>query len=491
MPKRLLKGAAIIGAGLGGLSAAIHLRLAGYEVEVFEANPTTGGRANFLTGGGIRFDTGPTLLNYPWVFEELFHAAGRELNSYVNLRRIDPSITYRWPDGTSLTLSSDTERLRSEFERVEPGAARGLARFMEDNGEKFRLTFEKLVARNEDSPLQYFTTLTLKEALRTALWRSMYRDLKRYFRSRNICEALGSYAMYLGGSPFELSGLFTILPYGEMSGGLWLPEGGIYSLVEAMERLARELGVRFHMQRNVRRILHGNGRVEGLIFEDGEKHESHLVVSNVDLPQTLTALVEGTPPRVTMSPSVLTFYWVVDGGTRGLGHHTIFLPGNYRAAFDDLMKGRGVPQEPAFYVSVPGASDGRFASGGGAAVFVLVPVPLASRLKDTDWSEEVPRVKEYVWKRLRESGASLKVDGIQWEGTLKPQDWQRRFGLYDGSAFGAAHTLGQMGPFRMRNYSRKIRGLYFTGASTTPGTGLPMVTLSGKLTAERIQSHAR
>lgn len=481
----------VIGAGLGGLSAAIHLRLAGHKVRIFESGPTTGGRANRLELGGLRFDTGPTLLNYPWVFEDLFRAAGRRLEDVIKLRRVDPSVTYRWPDGRRLTLSSDPDRLKDEFERMEPGAARALDRFFSDAGEKYRIAFEKLVPKNEDNPVRFFGSLSLGEWRRTALWRSMYGELRRFFRSRHICEALGSYAMYLGGSPFDLPGLFTILPYGELAHGLWLPEGGIYALVEAVEKLARELGIEIYTQRRVTGILTSDGRVRGVRLEDGSEWGSACVVSNLDLPATLTDLLGQPRPQIRMSPSVMTYYWVVEGQPSELDHHTIFFPGDYRAAFEALNLGQGPPSDPAFYVAAPSASDPNFSCPDAFALFVLVPLPLLARLKNAGWNESVPGIKREVLRRLKESGFNLPESRIRAEQVWTPEQWRRRFGLFDGSAFGAAHTLWQMGPFRPRNYSRRIQGLYFTGASTTPGTGLPMVVLSGKLTAQRIAEHAR
>jgi phytoene desaturase len=481
----------VIGAGLGGMSAAIHLRLAGHEVKIFESGATTGGRANRLELGGLRFDTGPTLLNYPWVFGDLFRAAGRPLDEIVRLRRVDPSITYRWPDGRRLTLSSELERLRGELERMEPGSARALDRFLPDASEKFRIAFDKLVPQNQDNPLLYFASLSVREFLKTALWRSMYAELRRFFHSRYICEAFGSYAMYLGGSPFGLPGLFSILPYGELTHGLWLPQGGIYALIEAVENLARELGVEIHTHSRVNGIVTKGGRVRAVRLEDGSECDSACVVSNVDLPATLTELLGQPSPRLKMSPSVLTYYWVVKGQPAGLDHHTIFLPRDYQAAFEALSRGRELPSDPAFYVAAPAATDSCFAGSEACALFVLVPVPLLSRLKQVDWNSEVPRLKQTILRRLEESGVDLPPSCIRAERVLTPEDWRRRFGLFGGSAFGAAHTLRQMGPFRPRNYSRRIRGLYFTGASTTPGTGLPMVVLSGKLTAERIAQHVR
>jgi phytoene desaturase len=477
---------AIVGGGLGGLSTAIHLRLAGHPVTIFESNERVGGRANLIERDGFRFDTGPSLLNYPWVFEDLFRAAGRELHDYVELIAVEPSVQFRWPDGESFQLSGKLPRLLLECERLEPGSGPGLMAFFRDAARKYSLSFEKLVTRNETNPLRWFASLTFSELLDTAIWRSLDGELGRFFKSPRIREAFGSYAMYLGGSPYDLPGLFSILAYGELAFGLWLPKGGIYALVSGIERLARELGVKIRTGTPVRKIVTGAGRVIGLELADGEMQPFDTVVSNVDLPTTETTLLEKPPgKRPRMTPGVLTFYWGVKGRLTGIGHHTIFLPGDYRGAFADLTRGRRIPRDLPFYVSIPSETDDSFAPAGDSSVFVLAPVPVLSDMPDMNWDEASRDIKARVLARI-----GLDRSRILTEDVWTPVEWQRRFGLYDGSAFGAAHTLFQVGPFRAQNYSKEIGGLYHAGASTTPGTGMPMVVLGGKMTAERIAGHA-
>lgn len=479
------------------MSAAIYLRLAGHEVTLFEANERVGGRANLIKSGGFTFDTGPSLLNYPWVFEDLFRAAGRELKDYVELLPVDPSVSFRWPDGAGFTLSSNLQNLLNECERVEPGSRPKVLAFLRDAAIKYNLSFDKLISRNEDNPIKWLGALSLNELLKLGIWRSLDGELRRFFKSRYLREALGSYAMYLGGSPYELPGLFSILAYGELAYGLWLPKGGVYGLVEGIERLALELGVVICTNRRVRKILIEDQRVAGVETADGARYRSQIVVSNVDLPTTEREfLSDHSGPAASrvkvastkMTPGVMTFYWGIRGSVENIGHHTIFLPSDLAGAFDELFRRKQIPNDLPFYVALPSKTDPDLAPAGDTTMFVLVPTPLLSELPEVEWPAAVGEVRRRVLDRLWHHGVGIDPERIIVEEIYTPLEWSRRFGLFDGSAFGAAHTLFQVGPFRSRNYSSEVEGLYYVGASTTPGTGMPMVVLSGRLTAERIES---
>lgn len=489
----------IIGGGLGGLSAGIHLRLAGFEVDLYEAGARVGGRANVIERDGFRFDTGPSLLNYPWVFEELFASAGRRLSDYVELLKVDPSITFRWSNGETFKLSSDASLFLSECERFEPGASASVFAFFRDAEKKYRIAFDRLISRNVDNPLRWLGSLSPMQLWQTSMHRSLAGELRRYFKNPRIREALGSYAMYLGGSPFSLPGMFTILAYGELAYGLWLPKSGIYGLIEAISRLALELGVNIQTNCPIKRITINNHCVTGVELENGEFHAASLVVSNVDVPTTDTQLIDERFSGVNqlrrralktkMTPGVVTFYWGVRGEIENLGHHTIFLTDDYRGSFDDLLNRGRLPREVPFYTSVPSATDPTLAPPEGSCLFVLVPTPVLSQMNGSDLNSLVPRIKSHILETFSRHNINFSAENIAFEEIWTPADWHSRFGLYDGSAFGAAHTLSQIGPFRSRNYSSQIKGLYYVGAGTTPGTGMPMVTLGGRLVAERILSH--
>lgn len=487
------KSACIVGAGLGGLSTAIHLRNAGYDVTVFESNPTVGGRANQISRDGFLFDTGPSLVNYPWVFEELFAGAGRKLADYVTLLPVDPTVQFRWPDKTVFTLSSDMKRLLAECERIEPGSSPATLRYLRDAGSKYDVSFAKLVTRNEDNPLRWIGKLSPTEMWNSGVWHSLDSELGRFFHSRYIREALGSYGMYLGGSPYQLPGLFSILAYGELAYGLWLPKGGVYGLVRGMERLALELGCAIHTACPVERITIDNGRAMGIELQSGTHLKFDVVVSNVDVPSTerwLLGLEQSATKQPAMTPGVLTFYWGVRGVPEGMGHHTIFLPQDNRGTFAQLFSRRRIPDDLPFYLSIPSATDPDLAPPNASCIFALVPMPLLSDMPGADWQAVTRDIRARIFARLEHEGISFNANDILFEEAWTPEEWGRRFGLHDGSAFGAAHTLFQMGPFRARNYSREFKNLYYVGASTTPGTGMPMVVLGGKMTAERIVSHA-
>jgi phytoene desaturase len=487
---------AIVGAGFGGLSAAIHLQLAGHDVTLFEAQESVGGRASRLERKGFLFDTGPSLLNYPWVFENLFRSAGRKLEDYVTLLPIDPSITFLWRDGERFTLSSKFDSLVREIERMEPGSGPALTRFLRNTSEQFRISFENLVTTNANSALSWLGSLKWRDLLKLSLFRSFEGELKKYFKNPRIRQALGSYAMYLGGSPFQLPGLFSILPFGELAYGLWLPKGGIYGLVEATRTLAEELGVDIRCSTPVKRIQVENERVTGLLTQDGQSHPFDIVVSNVDVPTTLTRLLgnEGaskpSAKKWRMTPGVITFYWGVRGDIANLPHHSIYLPNDSRLGFAQLLDQGVMPTDLPFYVSAPSKSDPSLAPPGTTLVFVLVPTPVLSQIGSVDWNQVIREARTEVFRRLASHNIRLNESDFLVEEVWTPEEWRNRFGLYDGSAFGAAHTLFQMGPFRAKNYAPDVKGLYFVGASTTPGTGMPMVVLGGAMTAERIKAHA-
>ena len=487
--------AIVVGAGVGGLSTAIYLALDGYRVTIFEANDQVGGRANLIEFDGFKFDTGPSLMNYPWVFDELFRSAGTSLDEELDLIKVDPAIMFRWPDGETFQVSSDLHDLSEACRDLDSRDAEGLFKFLEDSQHKYNVSFDRLVSRNSDSVISWFKAAGIRNLTKLGLFRSMESQLRKYFKSKRVVEAFGSYGMYLGGAPTDLPGIFSIIPFGELAHGLWLPKGGMYSLIEAMQRTAERLGVEIRTDCPVKTIETKSNSIVGVTLNDGSFEDSRLVVSNVDVPTTMTRLLGTTgsskysAPKMT--PGVITYYMAVDRELPELGHHTVFMPQDPNLAYQQLMKNGQVPDDLPFYVSVASNTDRTLAPTGKSAVFMLAPVPRISEMGDISWDRLTASIGERMLTRMRNHGIGITQDEIIKMETMDPVDWSNKFGLFDGSAFGAAHNLRQIGPFRSKNYSSKISGLFFTGASTTPGTGVPMCVLSGKMVANRISQRVR
>ena len=484
------KNVCIVGGGMGSLSAAIYLNKKGFDVSIYEKNSTLGGRANIIEENGFKFDVGPSLLNYPWIFENLFKEAGEEMREHIDLIEIDSGVKFLWDDKETFTITSDFPKLSNEIARLEKSHINGLNSFLKINSRRYNTAFEKLLNKNLDNPVRWGTGLGAKELFSGSMFKSMYKDLGVHFKSRHIKEAFGSYAMYLGGSPFKIPGFFSILPYGEIAYGLWMPKGGIYSLIEKLEEILIKIGVKIYKDSPVKEIAIKDNKVYGIITESGNLENYATVVSNVDLPTTEDKLLKNSPlnsfEKKQMTPSVMTFYWGLSKKTN-FPHHMIFLPDDYKECFEELFSKKILPSGMPFYTSSPSVSDKSLAPKNKSTLFALVPLPVTTNDSDSNiYSQQVNLIKKKIFERFNYHGIDLKVNDIEYEKVYTPDDWRDLYGLYKTSAFGASHNLFNIGPFRNKNKSNKVKGLYYVGASTTPGTGLPMVTLSGKLVSDRI-----
>ncbi len=481
----------IVGGGMGSISAAVYLKKKGFDVSIYEKNSTLGGRANIISENGFKFDVGPSLLNYPWIFENLFEEAGEKMENHIDLIEIKSGVKFLWDDKETFSITSDFPKLSNEIARLENSHINGLNTFLKVNSQRYDIAFEKLLNRNLDNPIGWGTGLGAKELFSGSMFRSMYSDLGKHFKSKHIKEAFGSYAMYLGGSPFKIPGFFSILPYGEIAYGLWMPKGGIYSLIEKLEEILIKIGVKIFKDTAVSEILTKNKNAEGIVLKNGEFIPFNIIVSNVDLPTTESKLIKGVKfnsfEKKQMTPSVMTFYWGLNKKT-DFPHHMIFLPNDYKKCFEDLFSKKILPPGMPFYTSSPSVSDKTLAPSGKSTLFALVPIPVTNDDGINKFSNKTKEIKKRIFERFNFHGIDLKPENIEFEKIYTPDKWRDLYGLYKTSAFGASHNLFNIGPFRNRNMSDKVKGLYYVGASTTPGTGLPMVTLSGKLVSERILS---
>src|SRR5919202_2640915 len=287
------KRVAVIGAGMVGLAAAIRLAAGGFEVEVFEKNERVGGRVGRLEADGFSFDTGPSLLLMTDTYRELFRFAGRSLDDYVNLIPLYANYRVTFGDGEALTIRRTLPELIKELESIEPGVTPSFYRFLEDACNKYRLGRAEFVERDFEGARDFFGLRNLRLLLKTKALGNYYRQVSKYFASEKLRQAFSLQTMYLGLSPFEAPAVYSLLPYTELAeDGLWFPEGGMYSLIEAMERLATEVGVRFHLNSPVERVVVTKGRATG-VRVGGEEIEADAVLANADLPYAYRELLDG------------------------------------------------------------------------------------------------------------------------------------------------------------------------------------------------------
>ena len=486
------KRVAVVGAGMGGLAAAIRLAAKGFEVEVFEKNAQVGGRLGRLEAEGFSFDTGPSLLLMTDTYRELFRFAGRNLDDYVRLIPLDSNYRVTFGDGDSLTIRRTLPELIKELERIEPGVTPRFYRFLEDACNKYRLGRSEFVERDFEGARDFFGLRNLRLLLKTKAINNYYRQVSKFFQTEKLRQAFSLQTMYLGLSPFEAPAVYSLLPYTELAeDGLWFPEGGMYSLVEAMEKLATELGVRFHMNSPVEEIAVTKGRARGVRVKGGEI-ESDAVLANADLPYAYRELLGGAADgdfrlrnrkKLEYTASAFMLYLGIEGKLGDMVHHNFYLSGHYRENFHAIFKDHTLPDDPSFYAVVPSKTEPRMAPDGMESLFVLVPVPHLG--PNVDWGRDIEEFREKVYGLL-EQRCGITRERVVYEKVRTPLDWRDEYNLEEGAAFGIGHGIFQVGYFRPPMVSKSVEGLYFVGASTRPGTGVPLVTIGARLVADRI-----
>jgi phytoene desaturase len=484
----------VVGAGLGGLAAAARLAHQGYEVEVFEKGSGPGGRCGQLRVDGFQWDTGPTLLLMPEVLEQTFAALGRKVADYLTLVRCAPNYRLHFRDGSNLSFGTDLVDMQRELERIEPGSFAAYLRFLAKGKQQYQVSLEHFVGRNFDSAAELFTPANLARVLAIDAHRKMYPAVARQFADDRLRAALTFQTMYLGISPFESPAVYGLLPFTEHALGIWFPLGGMYAVPRALEKVALEEGATLHYRTPVARVEEAGGRASAVVLEDGRRVEADLVLVNADLPWAYRNLLQGTSARLPgvdrlrYTSSAFMLYLGVRRRCSELEHHNVIFGGDYAGSFDDLFEKRRVPEDPSFYVNAPAHTDPSLAPPGKDSLYVLVPVP--NREAGLDWRVEGPRLRTKIFARLAELGLEGLERDVEVERRFTPDDYQATLNLERGAAFGLSHHFFQVGPFRPRNQDPRLRNLFFVGASTQPGTGVPMVMLSAKLVVERIERFA-
>ena len=478
---------------MGSLAAAIRLGAMGFEVEVFEKNDQPGGRIGRLEQNGFTFDTGPSLLLMTDTYRELFSFAGRDLDDYVRLIPLDGQYRVHFGNGDTLTMHRTLPELVKELERIEPGVIPRFYRFLEDACHKYRIGRSEFVERDFEGARDFFGLRNLKLLLRTRALNNYYRSVSKFFRTEKLRQAFSLQTMYLGLSPFGAPAVYSLLPYTELAeDGLWFPRGGMYSLIEAMARLATELGVRFHLNSPVEEVVVAKGRTRG-VRVNGDEAGADAVLVGADLPYAYRELLEGAADedfrlrkreKLQYTASAFMLYLGVDRKLDHMLHHNFYLSGRYKENFEAIFRDRRLPDDPSFYAAIPSRTEPNMAPEGMESLFVLVPVPHL-RNANVNWERDGSAFKQKIYNLL-EKRCGVRRGWIVFEKARTPVDWRADYNLEEGAAFGIGHGILQVGYFRPPMVSKSIEGLYFVGASTRPGTGVPLVTIGARLVADRI-----
>ena len=503
----------IVGAGIGGLSAAIRLAAQGYQVSVLERQAQIGGKLNQIVMQGFSFDTGPSLITMPYVLHDLFESAQCRLEDYLDLVPLDPTCRYFYRDGLILNAWRDKQRLADEFARLNPHDGEALYRFLDYADNIYQAAADPFLYHSLGGPLNVmgtFVRYVLKghpRAKRQVLSRlravlsalspaTLDQCVREFFEDEHLRQLFDRYATYNGSSPYQVASVYSIIPYVELASGGWYLRGGIYTLAQALGRLARELGVCIETDCNVQRILVEYGEARGVVLDDGRVRRCDVVIANSDVVTTHRELLSPTVCSTrlvhhlsALEPSCSGFVLMlgVNKEYSQLAHHNIFFSDDYEAEFDDLFAHHIPLRNPTIYICATSRSDSTQAPVKHENLFVLVNAPYLTAA--SNWKRDAAPYRERILNLLAsypQANLGDLREHIVCEAMLTPEDFRRKYGANRGSIYGLSSNQ-RMAPFtRPGNRSKEIDNLYFVGGSTHPGGGVPLVMLSGKIVAEMV-----
>jgi phytoene desaturase len=485
------KSVMVIGAGIGGLAAAVHLAKRGLHVTVLEKNARSGGRCNRFSRDGHHFDTGPTLFVMPLLYEAEFRALGTSMNEQLKLIPVDPTYHLVFDDGSQLALTSNMKSMRAQLESFQLGSYKGFQQYLQEGERHYQMVLDNLVNRDFRRATDFFNLQNLPLIFRLKALINHYRNMSTYFDEPRLKSAFTFQDIYMGLSPFEAPATFSMMPYTELAHGVWYPKGGMYAVVEALMNLACAAGVEFEFNVSVERLEVDGNKTQSVVLSDGRSIKPDILLANADLPYVYNNLLPNDREakrlsRKRFSCSVISFFWGVDKTYEALGPHTLFLADDYRENFERIDRDLSLPANPSLYLHAPARLDSSMAPHGQDTLTAIVPVGHMSGNGDQNWGELRDVARQHVFRRLRLLGINDIEAHIKFEETYTPLSWRERYNLEKGSTHGLAHTLTQMAYFRPANRHPRYQNLYFVGASTRPGTGVPTAIVSGRLAAERI-----
>ena len=484
-----MKTAAVIGSGFGGLALAIRLQSAGVKTTVFERRDKLGGRAYVYEQDGFTFDAGPTVITDPTALEELWALSGRKLADYVELLDVDPFYRLCWEDGYSFDYCSDEARLLEQIRLKNPPDAEGYQKFHQYSEVLYREGYEKLGS----VPFLNFWSMirSAPELVGLQSYRSVYSRLCDFIKDPQLRQAFSFHTLLVGGDPFKTSAVYALIHALERKWGVWFPRGGTGALVRGMAKLFEDLGGEVRLSAPVAEIVEENGVLTEVVLEDGERRRFDAVGSNADIVHTYEKLLKKSSRGATMarrlkskrfSNSLFVAYFGTNKQYKDLAHHTILFGPRYRELIAEIFAGPKLPDDFSLYLHRPTATDPALAPEGCDAFYVLAPVPNLEKAP-IDWSVEGPKYRDRIFNYLEERYLPELNKNLVTSHIFTPDDFTTELNAHAGSAFSIEPILTQSAYFRVHNRDDRIPNLYFVGAGTHPGAGIPGVVGSAKATA--------
>lgn len=480
----------VIGSGFGGLTAACRLQAQGHQVTIIEKRDKLGGRAYVYEQDGYKFDAGPTIITAPWLIDEVFELAGQRTAGYVKLVKIDPFYNIRFEDGTVFNYNDDRENLLNQIRKFNPADVEGYKRFSKDLGEIYRVGFELI-----DKP---FTSVwdmvkVIPEMIKLRSDRSVVKFAEKYFKDERLQQAFSFHPLLIGGNPFTATSIYAMIHELEQKFGVWYAMGGTGALVKAFGDLFADIGGEVLFETEVGEILIENKKAAGVKLKSGDTLRADAVISNADIAFTYLNLIpeqfrrkysDAKIKRMTYSMSLFVIYFGTNRKYDDIAHHEILMSRRYKELLADIFDKKILAEDFSLYLHRPTATDSSLAPDGCDAWYVLSPVPHLGG--DIDWKTQAEPYKQKIYQYLEERYLPDLRKHIVTEHSIDPLHFQDILNSYLGSAFSVEPTLMQSAYLRPHNQSEDIGNLYFVGAGTHPGAGLPGVMSSGKIVGNMI-----
>jgi len=479
----------IIGSGFSSLAAACYLAKAGNNVTIYEKNATIGGRARQLKRDGFTFDIGPTWYWMPDVFERFFSDFGKKPSDYYELIKLSPAYQVYFGVDEFVTIADNLPEIIETFESIEKGSGFKLANFMAEAQSNYDIAIKDLVYRPGVSPLELITLETAKKV--NKFFGNISKDIRRKFNNQKLIQILEFPVLFLGAKPSDTPSFYSFMNFADFGLGTWHPKNGMYSVILAMEKIAKELGVKIHTDSNIEKIVVESSSAKAIII-NGQTINSDIILSGADyqhseslLDEKYRAYSESYWKKRTFAPSSLLFYIGFDKKIENVEHHTLFFDVDFDLHARDIYDTPKWPNEPLFYASFPSKTDADAAPSGKEAGIFLIP--LAPGLDDTPELRET--YFEKIITRFEKLTQQTVKDKILFKESFCVNDFIKDYNSYKGNAYGLANTLLQTAFLRPKLKSKKVKNLFFTGQLTVPGPGVPPALISGKLVAELIQKN--